>query len=85
MNMEILGILIIIAVIIFIIWFLPKAVKGWKVSWVGVIIALILAFMTKGDGTPLWLLVLVVLYYVIAAVVIFKAIKEIRAFITKKK
>ena len=46
--MEILGILIIIAVIIFIIWFLPKAVKGWKVSWVGVIIAFILAFMTKG-------------------------------------
>ena len=84
MNMEILGILIIIAVIIFIIWFLPKAVKGWKVSWVGVIIAFILAFMTKGDGTPLWMLTLVIIYYVIAFV-IFKAIKEIRAFITKKK
>ena len=77
--MELFGILIIIVVIIFIIWFLPKAVKGWKVSWVGVIIAFILAFMTKGDGTPLWLFILVVIYYLIA-VVIFKAIKEIRGF-----
>jgi|TARA_Y100000296_G_scaffold45688_1_gene52327 hypothetical protein len=77
--MELFGFLIIIVVIIFIIWFLPKAVKGWKVSWVGVIIAFILAFMTKGDGTPLWLFILVVIYYLIA-VVIFKAIKEIRGF-----
>ena len=75
--MELFGFLIIIVVIIFIIWFLPKAVKGWKVSWVGVIIAFILAFMTKGDGTPLWLFILVVIYYLIA-VVIFKAISTLR-------
>ena len=74
-----MGILIVVVIILFIIWFLPKAVKGWKVSWVGVIIAFILAFMTKGDGTPLWLFILVVIYYLIA-VVIFKAIKEIRGF-----
>jgi hypothetical protein len=79
MDLELLGILIVVVIILFIIWFLPKAVKGWKVSWVGVIIAFILAFMTKGDGTPLWLFILVVIYYLIA-VVIFKAIKEIRGF-----
>ena len=78
--MELFGFLIIIVVIIFIIWFLPKAVKGWKVSWVGVIIAFILAAMTKGDDSTFWFLIFLMIIYYVIAVVIFKAIKEIRGF-----
>ena len=84
--MEYLGILIGIAIFIFIIWFLPKALKGWKVSWVGLIITGFLALMTYAvnDLGMIVFFVLWVLYYVIAFI-IFKAIKEIRTFITKKK
>ena len=83
--MELFGFLIIIVVIIFIIWFLPKAVKGWKVSWVGVIIAFILAAITKGENMTFWFLIFLMVIYYVIAVVIFKAIKEIRDFFSKKK
>jgi|TARA_B100001964_G_scaffold211406_1_gene246654 hypothetical protein len=82
-SLGFLGLLIIIAVIVFIIWLLPKAFKGWKVSWVGLIVTGFLAFLTAG-GTPLKLIAAWIIYYLIAVVII-KAIKEVRDFFRKKK
>jgi|ETNmetMinimDraft_20_1059909.scaffolds.fasta_scaffold415691_1 hypothetical protein len=64
--------------------FLPKAFKGCKVSFVGLVITFFQALMTKVDGSLIMLLVVWALYYLIA-VIIFKALKKIRDFFTKKK
>jgi len=95
---KVLLIGIIVVVLIFIIWFLPKALKDWSVAWgkgftrVYYALALIItfffamatAFETKDSG---WgsLVVMWIVYYLIA-VMAFKSFTWVfGAFIKKKK
>ena len=91
-------ILILVVIIVFIIWFLPKAFKGWNVSWgsgfarvyyvLASIITLFFALfsgMDKGDFNFFGFLIMWALLYLIAFL-IFKTFTWVfGAFIKKKK
>ena len=92
-------ILILVVIIVFIIWFLPKAFKGWNVSWgsgfarVYYVLASIITFFIavsigtedKGDFDFFGFLIMWALLYLIAFL-IFKTFTWVfGAFIKKKK
>ena len=87
-------ILIFIVIIVFIIWLLPKAFKGWNVSWgsgftrvyyvVAFFLALAWTWETKETGGLEWWLVAG--FWFLLLIVVFKIFKWVfGAFIKKKK
>ena len=92
--LEFLGLAIIIVVLIFIIWFLPKAIKDWNVAWgkgferiyyvAAFFLALAWTYETKETGGLEWWLVAG--FWFLLLVVGFKIFTWIfGAFIKKKK
>ena len=87
MDLGFLQFLIFVVVVVFALWLLTKTLKSWKVSWVGIVLAFILAFGTVAGSDDLALVSIFIFWpiYYLIAVIIFKALKEIRVFFTKKK